>query len=643
MKVITIGRNTDNNVVICDKTVSRHHAQIIQHNDGRFSILDMNSKNGTFVNGQPITREVPLKRGDTIRIGTTNLQWEPYFKLSSVIPVSPKKSSSLPLIFGTTGGVLVTILIVALFLMGRNKTSGYRTDDINTQVLVSFSSDVSFSNANSWLKKHKARVLDSDAAYSYFLVCTEDEIAARKLVNQLEKSGMTDCVIRNQVLVPHSVKLSVLDIYGEPMSETEKISHGEMVAYTMTEGTNMSADQHQIKINGQISSAEMSNHFMDVCRQMSEKDLNIVNFSLGISKYKDKEHKILKERDEFIADYADDLRWYVNLANKCGEKNFVITKSMGNESEHKIDDAFRLAMEKMDDNQRQVLKDHLIIVAAKDTRKGLNGRYSNEISKKIDGVNTIMVDLSNLPIAQRGTSAAAPLVANWIAKSGLEDAKDVMKLINKSTQNGELVSEKLFAETAQKVRKDQNKEENKDKPIVVPTKRLTTQRPVLIQEEKSSLGPIYTYTISCDSREFNSGKIYSILLPNGYTMKYQYLYDDNYVGCSSTISENRGSGYSVYGGESFYNKKYVDPWFTKADHIYEEPMHYIAFWAESYDGQRSIACLVFARKKNDDSISWCGFDNGMHKLCHSDVIYEIMGLNIANSPTIRVTFAFNHY
>lgn len=173
--------------------------------------------------------------------------------------------------------------------------------------------------------------------------------------------------------------------------------------------------------------------------------------------------------------------------------------------------------------------------------------------------------------------------------------------------------------------------------------RPTNGKAVLIHEEKSSLGPSYTYTIPCNPGWFNNRQVHSILLPNGYTIKYQYLYDDNYVGCRSIILNNQGGSFNAYVAESHYNQKYVDPWFPKADHIYEMPMHYIAFWAESANGQRSIACMVHAQKMNDDNISWYGLDNGMNKLCHSDVVYEIMGINVTNGPTLRVTFAFNHW
>lgn len=80
MKVITIGRGSENEVTISDDKVSKHHAQIIQADNGNFSIVDLNSTNKTFVNGHEIVRETPLKATDIVRIGNTILPWNTYFK-----------------------------------------------------------------------------------------------------------------------------------------------------------------------------------------------------------------------------------------------------------------------------------------------------------------------------------------------------------------------------------------------------------------------------------------------------------------------------------------------------------------------------------------------------------------------------------
>jgi len=69
--VISLGRSLDNDIVLDDGRVSRHHAQIrLLHN--RFCLYDLDSANGTTVNGQPVS-DVVLRDGDRISLGGVNM------------------------------------------------------------------------------------------------------------------------------------------------------------------------------------------------------------------------------------------------------------------------------------------------------------------------------------------------------------------------------------------------------------------------------------------------------------------------------------------------------------------------------------------------------------------------------------------
>ena len=82
MKVITIGRGLENDFVIKDDKVSRIHLQLVEKDNGTYSAVDLNSVNGTFVNGQRITGEYHLHTGDRLVIGDTALPWQTYFPSS---------------------------------------------------------------------------------------------------------------------------------------------------------------------------------------------------------------------------------------------------------------------------------------------------------------------------------------------------------------------------------------------------------------------------------------------------------------------------------------------------------------------------------------------------------------------------------
>lgn len=64
---VVIGRGEDCHVVINDRQASRHHARITQTKDG-YVLEDLDSKNGTFLNGQPLKVPTVLKDGDEIGI-----------------------------------------------------------------------------------------------------------------------------------------------------------------------------------------------------------------------------------------------------------------------------------------------------------------------------------------------------------------------------------------------------------------------------------------------------------------------------------------------------------------------------------------------------------------------------------------------
>lgn len=73
MKTIKIGKSPNNDHVINDASVSRQHAVVTILDDGRIVLRDLNSTNGTFVNGKRITTDTVVQPQDQVRLGTYNL------------------------------------------------------------------------------------------------------------------------------------------------------------------------------------------------------------------------------------------------------------------------------------------------------------------------------------------------------------------------------------------------------------------------------------------------------------------------------------------------------------------------------------------------------------------------------------------
>jgi pSer/pThr/pTyr-binding forkhead associated (FHA) protein len=69
----TVGRVEDNAFQIAQPSVSSHHCEILLRGQD-VVVVDLNSTNGTFINGKQITGEGILKPGQTLRLGQVDLR-----------------------------------------------------------------------------------------------------------------------------------------------------------------------------------------------------------------------------------------------------------------------------------------------------------------------------------------------------------------------------------------------------------------------------------------------------------------------------------------------------------------------------------------------------------------------------------------
>lgn len=91
----TVGRVEDNTLQIADPSVSSHHCEILLRGAEIF-IKDLNSTNGSFINGAQITESV-LKPGQTLRLGQVELKLEiPGAPAAAATPSAPSAASAAP-------------------------------------------------------------------------------------------------------------------------------------------------------------------------------------------------------------------------------------------------------------------------------------------------------------------------------------------------------------------------------------------------------------------------------------------------------------------------------------------------------------------------------------------------------------------
>lgn len=66
---LTIGRGVGNELVLDDPSMSRKHSKIRRLGGGRIEVEDLNSANGTYVNGRKVSSPLQAGPGDTVRFG----------------------------------------------------------------------------------------------------------------------------------------------------------------------------------------------------------------------------------------------------------------------------------------------------------------------------------------------------------------------------------------------------------------------------------------------------------------------------------------------------------------------------------------------------------------------------------------------
>jgi uncharacterized RDD family membrane protein YckC len=94
-RVISIGRDPSNDLVLSDSMVSRRHA-ILEHRDNQYVLRDNNSSNGTLVNGDRVESEKTLRDGDLVAIGSSRLLFQLDETAEASIPDVVKAAAAPP-------------------------------------------------------------------------------------------------------------------------------------------------------------------------------------------------------------------------------------------------------------------------------------------------------------------------------------------------------------------------------------------------------------------------------------------------------------------------------------------------------------------------------------------------------------------
>ncbi|MDZ4278202.1 MAG: winged helix-turn-helix domain-containing protein [Dehalococcoidia bacterium] len=72
---MTLGRAAESDLVLTNPGVSRRHARLTWDGES-FLVEDLGSKNGTWLNGEPLSKQTPLKDGDELELADSRLQFQ---------------------------------------------------------------------------------------------------------------------------------------------------------------------------------------------------------------------------------------------------------------------------------------------------------------------------------------------------------------------------------------------------------------------------------------------------------------------------------------------------------------------------------------------------------------------------------------
>ena len=94
MKTIRIGKSDNNEYVVKENTVSRQHAVLTITDAGEYYIRDLNSTNGTYIDGKRISEQTRLVAGNVLRLGNKVVNWQEIAERGLKTVVRPMDSNS---------------------------------------------------------------------------------------------------------------------------------------------------------------------------------------------------------------------------------------------------------------------------------------------------------------------------------------------------------------------------------------------------------------------------------------------------------------------------------------------------------------------------------------------------------------------
>lgn len=416
MRVITIGRTSDNDVVIHDSKISRHHAQIVQHKRDKYSIVDLKSTNGTYVNGIRIYGESVLRIADKVSLGKIEIPWQSYFHVGS----DNKRKPWFTIIGSSCAAILAIVIVVATIFKYNSQPvdiyfngeypqidevyytengKEYHFNAFRGQVIVFFNEHTPYHKARKIIEKNGGTILSQIIDMHYFLI-EVDAGAENSFIQNLESESSVDYAFLHIPKHPCAMYAHIIDDTQNP-DEYGRI-HGQTVAAVTMAACDecVFAYEHNVALkDGSITTEKAAEHLKNILSKDSESPI-LINRSYGIylrdnngkriyynELLGDKEQDQQKILDKWAKEYISDIKELIHSVMPYKDKDFIITKSSGNSGCNEFDEVILKALDiSLTDEEREIVNNHILFVSAHDENiatKDSDGKLRNVSVKSI--------------------------------------------------------------------------------------------------------------------------------------------------------------------------------------------------------------------------------------------------------------------
>ena len=199
--VINIGRNKENDVVIDNLKVSNYHAQMVIDEESKIFINDLQSENGTFVNGEIINEPTELKTKDEVIIANISFDWKKHIKNDNSdekpVEIYAEKKEKNWLVIILISLIITVVLVSSLFIINEFNSDGATIEEIKK---VEDSKDennikdekTSEKNKDQKKEKPKKKIIkpvNDEISYDYSCLEDDKDMGTTNLINIASEIG----------------------------------------------------------------------------------------------------------------------------------------------------------------------------------------------------------------------------------------------------------------------------------------------------------------------------------------------------------------------------------------------------------------------------------------------------------------------